>query len=354
MPTAGSRAPRIQPPTTPRGPSLELRKIQMTGGASYTVTLPKEWVQKARLSTGDLIGFVPQGDGSLAVYPHAKIAPIQTKLDIEIGTEDAESAFRKIVAAYLMGYDIIVVKCKKGLTPAARRAVRLAAKRIIGIEILEEEPDKVTLQDLLDPREFPIEKGLRRMEVLTRAMQDEGLRAFHEDIDLDENMQERDDEVDRLYWMVNKQYHGVMRDPSYAQRLDVSVSQALNFLMVARIIERTADHAHRLAQNLQALRKQEHHKKLDAKLEKQARRATQLFTDALSAFHRKDGGAADKLIVEAIAFRGTQDGVMREALSLGGESIVHVAYALDSIARTAAYAADVAETAINHVVAAPK
>ncbi|HET6403406.1 MAG TPA: phosphate uptake regulator PhoU [Candidatus Thermoplasmatota archaeon] len=351
MPRTGGRAPRMQPSANPRAPALELRKIQVTGGASFTVTLPKEWVEKARLAQGDLIGFVPQSDGSLAVYPHARMTPLQTRQDVELSTEDAEAAFRKIVAAYLMGYDIIVVKSRKGLTPAARRAVRLATKRIIGIEVLEEENDRVVLQDLLDPREFPIEKGLRRMEVLTRAMQEEGLRAFHEDIELDDAFQERDDEVDRLYWMVNKQYHGVMRDPTYAQRLGVTPSQALNYLIAARLIERTADHAHRLAKNLQALREGEHQAKLDAKLEKQAKRATQLFTEALASFHRQDADGANKLIAEAQAFRTTQDAVMREALSLGGESIVHVAYALDSIARTAAYAADVAETAINQVLA---
>lgn len=353
MPKAGSRAPRVQPSSAPRTPPLELRKLQMTGGASYTVTLPKEWVEKAQLATGDVVGFIAQNDGSLAVYPHAKVAPLQTRQEIQLADESVEAAFRKIVAAYLMGFDIIVVRGKKGLTPAARRAVRLATKRIIGIEVLEEHNDRIVLQDLLDPREFPIEKGLRRMEVLTHAMQEEALQGFHEDLDLEDTLQERDDEVDRLYWMVNKQYHGVMRDPSYGQRLGISVSQALNFLLVARLIERTADHAHRLAQNLQALRETEHHTKLDNKLEKQARRATQLFSDALAAFHEKDAEAANAIIEDAIAFQTTQDGVIRDALSLGGESIVHVAYALDSIARTAAYAADVAETAINHVVATP-
>lgn len=323
----------------------------MTGGASFTVTLPKGWVEKAKLTPGDLIGFVPQTDGSLAIYPHARIAPTQARQEVEVRTDDVDAAFRKIVAAYLMGYDVIVVRYKKTLGPTARKAVRIATKRIIGIEVLDEEPDHIVLQDLLDPREFPIEKGLRRMEVLTRAMQEDGLRAFHEDLVLEESLQERDDEIDRLYWMVNKQYHGVMRDPSYAQRLGISVSQALNYLLVARLIERTADHAHRLAQNLQALREGEHHAKLDAKIEKQARRATQLFTEALACFHKQDADAANKLIDEAMAFRTTQDAVIRDSLSLGGESIVHVAYALDSIGRTAAYAADVAETAINHVVA---
>ncbi|HVM44298.1 MAG TPA: phosphate uptake regulator PhoU [Candidatus Thermoplasmatota archaeon] len=331
---------------------LQLRKIQLTGGSSYTVTLPKEWVEKAELAAGDVVGFVAQNDGSLAVYPGARREAPAVRYEVELSHEDAERAFRKIVAAYIAGFDVIVVRSKKPLSGELKRAVRQATRRIIGIEVVEEDAHSVVLQDFLDPREFHIEKGLRRMEALTRAMQEDAVRAFHEDLDdLEDLFTERDDEVDRLYWMVNKQYHGVMRDPAYAQRMNVSMAQALNFLLVARLTERTADHAYRLAESLQALRAGEHHDKLDAKIEKQARRAIQLFSEAVTAFHRADAEAANKLIGEAKAFRQTQENVIKDALRLGGESILHVAYALESISRTAAYAADVAETAINHKVA---
>lgn len=332
---------------------MELRKIQLTGGSSYTVTLPKEWVTQAKLAAGDVVAFNAQNDGSLAIYPGARGASAVARHDIEISPEESEDAvFRRIIAAYLSGYDVIAVRSRRPLSAFARRAVRQAAKRIIGLEVVEEESGSVVLQDFLDPREFHMDKGLRRMQALTRAMQEDALRGFGEGIeDLDLLISERDDEVDRLYWMINKQYHAILRDPSYAQKMGLNAAQALNYLLAARVIERTADHAIRIAKNAQAMRGDDIGAKLAHKVEKQARRATQLFAEALTAFHKQDVPAANRIIGEAQAFKAGQDAIIRESLSLGGESMLHVAYALESAGRTAAYAADIAETAINHRVA---
>ena len=333
-------------------PRLELRKIQMTGGSSYTVTLPKEWVQGAQMQPGDVVGFLKQADGSLALYPHARFAPVHQRFEVELDQEGFEHAFRRIVAAYLAGYDVIAVKSKKPLTRAMRQAVQQSAKRIIGIEVVDDEPNTVILRDFLDAREFPIERGLRRMATLTRAMQEDALRAFSEDSEeIATGMQERDDEVDRLYWMVNKQYHGILRDPTYAQNMGLTASQALNYLMVARVTERVADHALRLAVNVQALRASGSHAKLETKMEKQAKKAVQMFSDALSAFHQADRAEANRIIEDSKTFATAQEAAIRESHSLAREDVVHVTFVLDSIARTAAYAADVAETAINHKVA---
>lgn len=332
---------------------MELRKIQLTGGSSYTVTLPKEWVSQAKLAAGDVVGFAPQNDGSLAIYPGARLETRHSRYEIDLSPEQSEEAtFRKIIAAYLSGHDVIVARSKRPLSPAARRAVRQAAKRIIGLEVVEEETSTMVLQDFLDPREFHMDKGLRRMQALTRAMQEDAVRAFREDIDdVTSTFVERDDEVDRLYWMVNKQYHAVLRDPSYAQKMEINAGQGLNYLLAARVIERTADHAVRIASNVQAMRGDDIGARLVHKVEKQATKAFQLFAEALTSFHKQDPDAANRILGEAAAFKAAQDALIKESLSLGGESMLHVAYALESVGRTSAYAADIAELAINHRVA---
>lgn len=331
---------------------MELRKIQLTGGSSFTVTLPKEWVEKGELKAGDVVGFVPQHDGSLAVYPHARHESTRARYEIEATQDDPEAIFRNVVAAYLAGYDVIRVMSKKPLGANARRAARQASKRIIGLEVTEEDGTSITLQDFLDPKEFHIDKGLRRMQAICRSMQEDALRAFTEEIEgVHDIFQDRDDEVDRLYWMINKQYHAILRDPTYAQKMGLNASQALNYLLAARLIERTADHALRIAENVQALRQDAIAAKLESKIEKHARKAVQLFSDSIVSFHKQDKDAANKIIDEARSFRAAQDALTKESLSLAGESILHVALALESIGRTAAYAADVAETAINHRVA---
>lgn len=332
---------------------MDLRKVQLTGGSSITVTLPKSWVDKTKLQPGDVVGCTQQPDGSLAIHAHVKGEREVQRYHVEVGDEDPEYLFRKIVAAYLMGYDAIVVSSKRPLSSAARLAIRQGVRRIIGLEIVEEEPTSVTVQDFLDPREFHMDKALRRMSMLTQAMQEEAFSALRDPgSDVVHSLKDRDDEVDRLYWLVNKQYHAMMRDVSYAAKMDLTASQALNFLLVARLVERTADHADRIAQ--QALHLQRG-KNLDAfvtRLDKEGRRAAEMFRESIQIFLKKDAKRANQLIDDATEFAKGQEKLLKDAAVLSAEAMSHLAFIIESIGRTAAYAADICEVAINHKVAA--
>lgn len=331
---------------------MELRKVQVTGGSSLAVTLPKSWVDKARLAAGDVVGCTAQPDGSLAIHAHVKGERAIQSYQLEISDEAGEYVFRKIVAAYLMGYDAIVIRTKKPLSAATRAAVSQAVRRIIGLEIVEEEQSSLTIQDFLDPREFHMDKALRRMNMLTQGMQEEALGALRSPgTETLASMRERDDEVDRLYWLVNKQYHAMMRDVSYAAKMELTPSQALNFLLAARLIERTADHAARIAAQAAALASTKATQAFLAKLEREARRAMELYREAVQTFLKKDPKRANGIIDEVEAFTAGQEKLLKEAAALGAEPVSHLAFIIESIGRTAAYAADVAEVAINHHVA---
>lgn len=331
---------------------MEMRKIQVTGGSSFTVTLPKPWIDRAGIKAGDVVGCAEQADGTLLVVPQGKSQRPPSRYFIDFEEPGGEHIFRKIIAAYLLGFDTIVVRSKKPITPAVAVRIRNAARRIMGLEVVDEEPNAMTLQDFLDPREFHLDKALRRMELVTQAMQEEALGAIvAPSAEVLASLADRDDEVDRLYWLVSKQYHAMLRDTGYAARIGLNASQALNVVAVARIVERTADHAKRLAEQAVELPK---HKIPDAtlqRLEKQGRRAAELFRGALQTFHRVDAKRANEIIDEAADFSKAHDRLLREISPLGGETVAHLAYILESIARTAAYAADVAETAINQKVA---
>jgi len=41
---------------------MEIRKIQITGGNSYVVSLPKSWVRDAGLKAKDAVLVLPQAD----------------------------------------------------------------------------------------------------------------------------------------------------------------------------------------------------------------------------------------------------------------------------------------------------
>src|SRR5438552_6250433 len=52
---------------------MEIRKIQITGGNSYVVSLPKTWVKDAGLKANDAVLVLPQADMSLLVVPKADL-----------------------------------------------------------------------------------------------------------------------------------------------------------------------------------------------------------------------------------------------------------------------------------------
>ncbi|MFZ1898459.1 AbrB/MazE/SpoVT family DNA-binding domain-containing protein, partial [Methanoregula sp.] len=37
---------------------MELRRVQMTGGSSFVVTLPKDWITEMRIKKNDPVGLI--------------------------------------------------------------------------------------------------------------------------------------------------------------------------------------------------------------------------------------------------------------------------------------------------------
>src|SRR5207247_11181337 len=85
---------------------------------------------------------------------------------------------------------------------------REISSMVIGPEMNEESMNSVVIQDLSDTAELSAEKCLRRMHLTVRAMHEDALQALRaQDDALARDVSQRDQDVDRLYWMVAKQYN---------------------------------------------------------------------------------------------------------------------------------------------------
>ncbi|HWG89832.1 MAG TPA: PhoU domain-containing protein [Candidatus Thermoplasmatota archaeon] len=328
---------------------MEFRKIQTTGGSSYAITLPKQWISSAGLQPGDVVACNVLPDGRLVIQAGSSSEKAARTCEVLAGRKKGEQVFRSVVAAYLMGFDVIRIRGSPTLSPEVRRAVEEAARRVIGLEVVDEDPGHIVLQDFLDPTEFHIARALRRMQGLTRAMHEEAAGATpSRDEALLQAVVAGDDEVDRLYWMINKQYHALLQDAGLGEKMGLTPAEGLNFLLVARLVERTADHAARIARQVLALGEARVPPRILEAVSDQHRLALALFQRAIAAFFAKDAEASHGLIDEAEAFQGAQERILSDLLTVKGERLVHLAYVLESVGRTAAYAADVAEVTLNY------
>src|SRR2546427_6472431 len=92
---------------------MEGRKLQLTGGSTYVVSLPKRWVLDAGLKAGDTVFLETEGDGAVSVRPRpADKVPMRRRLFEEKGEERRDHLLRKLIGAYIGGFSFIEIRSR--------------------------------------------------------------------------------------------------------------------------------------------------------------------------------------------------------------------------------------------------
>lgn len=329
--------------------TMELRKIQVTGGSTHVVSLPKKWVDRNGLGRSDTVAIHEEPDGSLLLIPHSEARPAAKSLTVTLPDgADEEDIIRRLVGAYLAGADEIHVRSNNKMDPKAREIVRDITRDLVGVEILEESANAMTLQDLVGVADMDLRKTLTRMQRIARIMYDDAITALQaRDVDAAEEVARRDDELDRLLWMVSKQMHALLEQPRLAAKLNVRPAEALNLFLAARSLERMGDHAAKISRNIVELKGDAVPKPVIEALVQQADLVRKIWDDAFTSLKRPDFDQASNA-----ADRGEAAAKWRKAFpnlvrGLDHESVGPLVLIADSIDRTRGYAIDVAETAMN-------
>lgn len=332
---------------------METRKVQITGRSTYVISLPKTWVNKVKITNGDSIGMIPRSDGTLLINPKItergeRSNEYLTK-SIEVESQEMEEFVREFIGVYLAGYNIIEMNFKKPVSKNMRQKIRQLSHSVIGPEIIDESINSVTVKDLLDASDFSIVKGVKRMYIISKGMYTDALSSFNDkDSDLAEDVGSRDNDVDKLNWLISKQFNLILKDVFFADKMGIKPQEALSFLLAARSIERIADHAKRIADNSKQIKEKT---SIDNKIVETGNKALEVFDGAVNAIYRRDMKNAHKIVDKSKELHKHIEKFQEEILNLKKvkvETIVSLIYILDSLDRTRGYAEDIAETAINH------
>ena len=224
---------------------METRKVQVTGGSTYTVSLPKTWATDNGISAGSVIEFYPE-DNSLLLAPQTDETTVEGTLDVS-DLKGAELT-RTVVTMYVNGFDVITLETPN-VDAAQRRTIREATQQLVGLEISEETSEWVSLQDLLDSSQLSIHNAITRMRLVSLAMLADAIEALCAgDPDLAADVIERDDDVDRLWYMTSRVFRGALRNPNAATDIGLSRETCYDYHTSARQLERVADHATKIAE----------------------------------------------------------------------------------------------------------
>jgi phosphate transport system protein len=332
---------------------MERRKVQLTGGSTYTVSIPKDWARSHDISAGEEVIFHPD-NGSLLVTPAGNGEPTRGELDVEDRTGDALT--RAVMTMYVSGFDVIELT-GASITPGQRRVIREATQGLVGLEVLEETPDQVVIQDLLDSAELSVHSAVERMHLIARSMLEDALSALVDyDLELAREVAARDDDVDRLFNVVSRIFRGTLRSPTMAREIGLSRENCFDYHSSARQLERVADHAAKIGQvtlELDATVPDGIADSLESLLEE----ALAVIETAFEALFAEDADEATDLANDARSQVESFDDRTRviddQLRDLDPSRARHLGLIVDSLSRSADYGGNIAETALQKAAPAP-
>ena len=115
-------------------------------------------------------------------------------------------------------------------------------RRLVGMEIVEEDSSNVIMHFLLDATTLRPEKILKRMSSITLGMFRDTLDTLiSEDKTVLQTIANRDDEIDRQYFLLVRLIRSTMVDAKLANALDLENIDILDYRIAANLLETAGD-----------------------------------------------------------------------------------------------------------------
>src|SRR3989338_222525 len=228
---------------------MEIRKLQLTGGSSLAITLPKKWVDHFGLKSKDTVVIYSQKSGSLIIQPaRYKEQLLKTVLKIDGLTKDMLT--RELTAHYISGSDEITIKSKR-ITRDQRNRIREILQSLIGYEIIDESSEGVFIKNIFDATKFPIIQNVEKMFVIVKSMFNDAIKAITQNNKpLASDVIDRDFEIDKLQLAIMRQFYALIQGRVYDEEIGLSQADINYYERVATQLERMADHAVKIARTV--------------------------------------------------------------------------------------------------------
>ncbi len=331
----------------------EQRKLQVTGGSTYILSLPKEWVTRNQLSKGSLMVLCEEDDGSLSITS-SRLERKEKKDEAFIrvsSSDNPDAVMRKAISAYLIGYNMLHVRAQ-GLQPLAvglRNYLKNFARNyLVGAEIVIDSPTDLTLQILLNYSELSVQSALRRMSIIAASMHREAVGCLESlDYSAAKAVVETDREVNRFSLYIVRLLKLAVSNARIVREIGLdNPRDCLGYRLIVKSVERTADHATKIAENILFL-KDPINPELLEKTGKLSSLAISMFESAVEALFRRDYNLAESVIEKLAQIHELEKDAVLSSHAVQIDQISNLRLLIESVRRTAEYASDISEVVLN-------
>jgi phosphate uptake regulator len=216
-----------------------VRRLQRIG-SSILVSLPKEWVVANNLDKGAQVE-LETGQDSISISANKETRPTK-ELVISYPLSKGENVVANITGAYLLGYDIIVINSTSIIPGEDREEIRNSMRRLVGMEIIEEDASHINMQFLLDATTLNPSKILKRISSIALGMYDDVLSGLISDDKSNlQTLSKRDVEVNRQYFLLVRLIRSTLVDKRLANVFNLENIDILDYRVAANVLENAGD-----------------------------------------------------------------------------------------------------------------
>lgn len=220
------------------------RRLQQIG-SSILVSLPSLWIKSNNLRKGSIVPVHINRDNSISIFVSEDDTADKVKeLTIPYPSASMDMLINQVYGGYLLGYDMIRIKASLQISFEDADRVKKAMRKLVGLEIVDEDGFHISAQFLLDADTLDAEKILRRMSAIVAGMYRDMLEAIRlkQNSSIRKVISGRDDEVDRQYFLLVRLIRSAMMDQKLAGKLNLSNIDILDYRIAANLLESAGDY----------------------------------------------------------------------------------------------------------------
>ena len=215
------------------------RRLQKIG-SSILVSLPKEWIDANNLDKTNQVE-IETNKNNLSIRTQLSKRPSKD-IEITYPLPKGESIVPTITGAYLLGFDMIKIVSKSPISITDRESVRGSTRRLVGMEIIDEDATNISVQFLLDETSINPQNILKRMSSIALGMFSDVVLALESGDKTNlETIANRDAEINRQYFLLVRLIRSTIMDTRLAGIFNLENMDILDYRIAANTLEIAGD-----------------------------------------------------------------------------------------------------------------
>jgi phosphate uptake regulator len=235
---------------------MEPRKVQKVGYSTLSVSLPMQWAKKTGIKKGDVVFLSEENDGALRITPEPNKTEDANIHVVHVDMCDNTKVLaRVIVGNYVLGRNLVRVESERRLMREQIEAIRGVTQRLLGIGIIEESDRHLLLQCSIDPKNFPLQTVIKRLNVITSIMFKESMDALMDrDMELAKDAIAREHEADTIFWLLVRLLSSAQQSRVVSEAIGiVDPMEVMEYNQIAWYLEMIGDRVQTIAKSIIAI-----------------------------------------------------------------------------------------------------